>query len=48
MDARKDDGISTVSGLDLWAIRTSLEAAGIRFEVDDQGQPSAALVKAQP
>lgn len=45
MDARKDDGISSISGTDIWAIRTSLEAAGIRFEVDAEGRPSAALAK---
>ena len=45
--ARRDDSIKAVSSSELWAIRSALEKAGVRFAFDADGQPGAVLLKAE-
>ncbi len=45
--ARQDDRIKLVSISELWAIRSALEKAGVRFTFEAEGQPSAVLLKAE-
>lgn len=45
--ARTDEGMPTLPSMDVRTVRAALEKAGVRFEVDAEGRPSAALVKDQ-
>ena len=40
-----DPGTAALPFGDVWAIRMTLEKAGVRFEVDAIGSPGAVLVK---
>lgn len=48
LKAQSDGGMSALPFMDVWAIRVALEKAGIRFEIDPDGQPCAMLSKAEP
>lgn len=46
LKAQNDEAIATLSFMDVWAIRMTLERAGVRFELDAEGRPSAVLASA--
>ena len=44
LKAQNDEAMPALPFVDMWAIRSTLEKAGVRFEFDAEGRPSVALI----